>query len=317
MGMINRLLDNRNMHWRVRQADRNLKRLKWELKRAFQHTNLETVSKFSMVVVGRNDNYGGDFSERLKATIDWNYNHVPGCELIYVEWNRIEDRPSDTEWISKRYPNSKCFIVPNSIHQVYSTNPKIPMMEYFAKNMGIREASNDWVFLINADVFLGLNTFKNMTRLSKDYVYGTHYKNINWDGGPITEKYINDPKHTINLFSTNKSLNAVVGNFLLTHKNNWALAGGYDESLTNHRLGVDDNGMLQLLNKGLKTMVLGDHYHLDHNESRIKGINTTTHGHATTTSGFNNVPYQNPPDWGLQKFEKVQKSENVWELKEI
>ncbi len=108
------------MHWRVRQADRNWKRWKWELKRKFAHKGAAKVNKFSMVVVGRNDNYGGDFSERLKATIDWNYNRVPNCELIYVEWNSIPDRPSDTDWISKRYPNSKCFIVPNSIHQIYS-----------------------------------------------------------------------------------------------------------------------------------------------------------------------------------------------------
>jgi len=166
------------MHWRLRQFDRNLKREKWELKRKFAHGDTETVSKFSMVVVGRNDNYGGDFSARLKATIDWNYNRVPGCELIYIEWNPILDRPSDTEWISQRYPNSKCYIVPQEIHQECCTNPKLPMMEYFAKNLGIREASNEWVFCINADVFLGLNTLKNMTQLNKDFVYGTHYKNI-------------------------------------------------------------------------------------------------------------------------------------------
>ena len=199
---------------------------------------------------------------------------------------------------------------------LYSTNPKIPMMEYFAKNMGIREATNDWVFVVNADVFLGLNTVKNMTRLNKEYVYGTHYRNIQWDGGEITEKYINDPKYTINLFSTDNKLKAVVGNFILTHKDNWMLSGGYDEALADSRLGVDTNGLYQLLHKGVKSMVLGDHYHLDHNESRIKGINTTTHGNFNI-AGFNNIPFQNPKDWGLQKFEKVQLSANVWQLKEI
>lgn len=303
------------MHWRVRQIDRNVKRVGWELKRTFAHGKTEKVDKFSMVVVGRNDNYGGDFSERLKATIDWNYNKVPGCELIYVEWNTIEDRPSDTEWISKRYPNSKCFIVPNAIHNIYSTNPKIPMMEYYAKNLGIREASNEWVFIVNADVFLGLNTIDNMTQLNKDFIYGSHYKNIQWDGGEITEKYINDSSFLLNLFSTDGKLHSVVGNFVLTHKDNWMVSGGYDEALSNSRLGVDTNGVYQLLAKGFKPMVLGDHYHLDHNESRIKGVNTTTHGVAA--DNFNNIPYTNPSDWGLQRFKKEKRSENVWELKEI
>ena len=125
------------MHWRVRMMDRLAKRYIWQAKFRLDLSAKEKVDKISLVVVGRNDNYGGDFSDRLRSTIDWNYSHLPNPELIYVEWNTIPDRPSDTEWISKRYPNSKCFIVPNEIHQQICTNPKIPMMEYFAKNMGM------------------------------------------------------------------------------------------------------------------------------------------------------------------------------------
>jgi hypothetical protein len=319
MGMFDKLFDNKRMHWRVRQADRGIKRLKWELKRAFNHGNLEKVDKFSMVVVGRNDNYGGDFSDRLKATIDWNYNHVPGCELIYIEWNRIDDRPSDTEWISKRYPNSKCFIVPTSIHQLYSTNPKIPMMEYFAKNMGIREASNDWVFLINADVFLGANTISRLNKLNRSKVYGTHYVNIKWENDPISKKYFDDSKYELSRFSTNNTLDSVVGNFILTHKDNWMKATGYDERKTDVRDGVDFNGLMQLLHLGLETMVLGDHYHLDHQESRIYGYNDT-HGDASERMkllDLSNIPYKNNENWGLRNYSKKLIAERVWELQAI
>lgn len=308
------LLDNDTMHWRVRLIDRKAKRFAWEAKRKFAHTNTKKVDRFSMVVVGRNDNYGGDFTERLKRTIDWNYNHVPNCELIYVEWNRIEDRPSDTEWISQRYPNSKCFIVPNVIHQDYCTNPKLPMMEYFAKNLGIREASNDWIFLVNADVFLGLNTLENMTELSEDYVYGTHYKNINWQEGEITDKYITDPQYLLNEFSTDGRLYAVVGNFILMHKNNWMKATAYDENLKDTRLGMDTNGLANILAKGIKPMVIGDHYHLDHNESAIKGGNNATHGNQSVVKSLSNIPFTNGPDWGLQQYQRKQVSERVWQL---
>ncbi|CAN5385632.1 hypothetical protein BH09BAC1_BH09BAC1_17470 [soil metagenome] len=314
--MLDKLLDNKTMNWRVRKIDRNLKRLKWRLMHRFAHNVTETVHKFSMVVVGRNDNYGGDFSERLKTTIDWNYNRVPGCELIYVEWNALPDRPSDTEWISKRYPNSKCFIVPHSIHQDYCSNPKLPMMEYFAKNLGIREAGNEWIFCINADVFLSLDTIANMTKLNKDYVYGTHYKNIKWGQDEITDKYISDDAFIINEFSTNDKLQAVVGNFILMHRDKWLLSTGYDEALKDSRLGVDNNGLLNILAKGVKPMVIGDHYHLDHNESAIKGSNTT-HGNQNVIKSKSNIPYTNEANWGLKDYQRKQVSERVWELQKI
>lgn len=311
--MFSKFLDNRTMHWRVRLIDRKIKRLKWDFRHKLLYKSTEEVNRFSMVVVGRNDNYGGDFSKRLEATIDWNYNRVPGCELIYVEWNNIPERPSDTKWISERYANSKCFIVPNEIHQEHCTNPKLPMMEYFAKNLGVREASNNWIFCINADVFLGLNTIANMPHLNKQYVYATHYKNILWGNDTIEERYINDPKYLVNEFSTNKQLYSVVGNFILTHKDNWLLSTGYDEDLKDTRMGVDTNGVLNMLAKGIKPMVIGDHYHLDHNESAIKGGNAT-HGNPTVVSTNSNIPFTNNPNWGLQSYTKKQVADRIWEL---
>lgn len=315
--MFDKMFDNNTMHWRVRQMDRNVKRLKWELKRRFAHSATETVDKFSMVVVGRNDNYGGDFTERLKATIDWNYKHIPGCELIYIEWNSIEDRPSDTGWISERYPNSKCFIVPNAIHQDYCASPKIPVMEYFAKNLGIREASNEWILCVNADVFLGHNTFKNMRQLNKGYMYGSHYNNILWDGAEILDKYITDKKYTLNVFAASKLMRAVVGNFVLTHRNNWELSKGYDEQQKSTRLGMDQNGAMMLYHKGVKPMVIGDHYHLDHNESAIKGGVNATHGEQSIIKSLANIPYDNGPDWGLAKYPKVEIADRIWQLQKI
>lgn len=308
-----KLFDNDNMHWRMRAFERILKRNIWSLKFLLDFSAKEKVDKISIVVVGRNDNYGGDFTDRLRTTIDWNYNHFPNPELIYVEWNPLEDRPSDTEWISKRYPNSKCFIVSREIHQALSVNPKIPMMEYFAKNLGIREASNDWIALINADVFLGHNTLKNIHKLNKKFMYGSHYKNIIWDKQPITDQHITDKSIVKNLFSSGKIMRAVVGNFILTHKDNWYKSRGYDETLMDIRSGVDKNGLEQLLYHGVKPMVIGDHYHLDHNESLIKGGNQT-HGNESRIANGENIPYRNPDDWGLQSYKRVQIAPNIWKL---
>ena len=309
----NFFIDNNTRHWRVRKLDYAIK--KWAGKiHFFLHTRNEKLNSISLVVVGRNDNYGGDFSARLKTTIDWNYNQFPNTELIYVEWNTIEDRPSETEWIAKRYPNAKCYIVPENIHQQYAGNPKIKMMEYFAKNLGVRKASNEWIAIVNADVLIGKEAFNNLNKVNKEYAYGTHYINIKWNGEEITESFLNNKAIEINRFSTNTKIMSVVGNFLLMHKSNWLKMKGYDENLKDVRLGVDNNGLKQIYYLGIKTAVAGYHYHLDHSESAIKGGSNPTHGSNNNISTGANIPYHNPESWGLNNYPLEQISERVWRL---
>ncbi len=297
--------------WRIRLLNQKRLLTFWKIKQTFNFSRKENVNKLSIVVVGRNDNYGGDFSKRLQTTLDWNLNLIPHSELIYIEWNQINNRKSDCEWISKRYKDSKCYIISEEIHKNISTNPNMPLMEYHAKNLGIRKATNDWILLVNADVFLGQDVVKNMRVLSKKRVYGTHYNNIIWNENPIGDNTF--VKENIkNSFSANKKLQSVVGNFILTHKNNWLKASGYDESLTMVRAGVDTNGLNQLFYLGLKPMVLGHHYHLDHNESMINCSNLTHGSHK-----FDNIPYKNPENWGMTDYNEIKISDSIWELKEI
>ncbi len=286
----------------------------WNLKRYFFHRGSESVGpeNISIVVVGRNDNYGGDFSLRLKTTLDWNLKQLPGAELIYVEWNRIEDRESDCFWIEKRYPEAKCYIVPNEIHNQITQNKAMPVLEYFAKNLALRKASRDWIIMINADCFIGPNVMKNINRLNKNYVYATHYVSFRWDQEPLSERHTRAVENFVITFSASANLSAVVGNFILTHKQNWLNATGYDEKLTNVRAGVDSNGLNQLLHAGLKPMVLGHHYHLDHPESIIHGTNQSHGSHA-----FNNIPYKNGSNWGFAEHPLKQLSDRIWQLEKI
>lgn len=300
---------NAAIEWRLRVFKNFTDKIYWKFRILANFSKKEHVKGVAVVVVGRNDNYGGDFSERLQTTLDWNLKHIPNPELIYIEWNQISGRHSDCEWISKRYLNSKCFVVPKSIHDTITNNPKMPVMEYFAKNIGIRNASYDWLLLINADVFLALDTIKNLSFLSKKYVYGTHYINIKWDSTPIDDKLLNNKSLVLNSFSANKNMDGVVGNFILTHKDNWKKATGYDEQLINVRDGVDTNGLNQLYFHGLKPMVIGHHFHLDHKESLIHGVNPTHGSHA-----FDNIPYNNNQNWGFLNYSLKQINERIWEL---
>ncbi len=288
-------------------------KLNWVFKKWLSFEHKEIVREVSVIIVGRNDNYGGDFSKRLQVTFDWNLKHFPNSEIIYIEWNQIKNRKSDCEWISKRYSNARCYIVSEEIHKCNSSIPdKMPVMEYFAKNIGIRKSKNDWLLMINADVFLGNDFIGNMHKLNNNTVYASHYIGIKWNGEEINDKIIKNKKIRVVNFAAPFSLGSVVGNLILTHKKNWLLATGYDERLTNVRAGVDTNGLNQLLNLGLRKQVIGHHYHLDHTESIIHGSNVTHGNHA-----FNNIPYKNPDNWGFLDYKEIEIGERIWRLEKI
>jgi len=310
--MVNRKIINA-IDWRKEHYKKKYYKFYWKVKRFFDFSKKEKINSISVVVVGRNDNYGGDFSERLRTILDWNLSILPNPELIYVEWNQVENRTSDCDWITKRYKNTKCYIVPKKIHDTITTNNKMPVMEYFGKNVGIRKATNDWILLLNADILLDLKTIKDIKKgLSSKYVYGTHYNNIKWNKELISSDFLSNKDIVLNYFPANKILQSVVGNMILTHKNNWFLGTGYDERLTNVRAGVDENGKNNLLAKGIKPMLIGNHYHLDHAESMIYGRNDT-HGF----NKFNNLPYTNNNNWGLFDLKETLIKEKIWKLEKI
>lgn len=303
------------MRWRLKQLQNSLTKLLWRVRLLTDFSSKDKVEGISVIVVGRNDNYGGEFSKRLQVTLDWNLGHLPNSELIYVEWNQIPDRISDCIWITNRFNSARCYVVPNEVHQQFCTNSKMPVMEYFAKNIGIRKARFDWILLINADCFIGNDVIRNINKLDPDAVYGTHYTSIRWDGKPINGEHLTNKNLITVTFPVEKSLAAVVGNFILTHRKNWLRATGYDERLTSVRVGVDENGLLQLLHSGLKTKVIGHHFHLDHPESIILGGANETHGYSELLK--NNIPYKNADNWGLIDYPLKKIDDRIWVLQKI
>lgn len=299
--------------WRFRYLNEMKQKALWYCKRVFDFRKKEKVSSFTIIVVGRNDNYGGDFSKRLEVTLDWNLKNIPNAELIYIEWNQIPDRPSDCEWVASRYSNARCYIVPNEIHKNIAAQPeKMPVMEYFAKNIGIRRTKNDWVLMVNADVCIGLDVVSRLKYLNKNTIYGTHYINLKWDKNTINKQYLENKKNWLSSFPSPLNMCSVVGNLIITHRQNWINATGYDENLNNVRIGVDRNGLNQLLYMGLKKRVLGSHFHLDHPESIIHGSNET-HGEHN----FGNIPYQNNSSWGFFGIKEKVIGERIWQFEKI
>lgn len=273
---------------------------------------LDEKPKISLVVVGRNDNYGGDFKSRLKTILDWNSKLFSG-EIIYVEWNPLPDKLLDSLWLTERYQNMRAYVVPHAIHEKYCSNPHMSMMEFFAKNVGIRRAKYDWICVINADILIGLDVRNGLHQLNKKFVYGTNRIDYRWSGRKINKFTFLDGRLMLRIINMCKKHN-YIGDFLLAHKDAWFEAKGYDESLKDKRRGCDRRGLAQLLTFGIKPKCIGSHLHLDHPESTIHGIKKHQGGDFDR---YRDLPYRNSADWGLINFGQRKISTRVWELEEI
>ena len=66
--------------------------------------------KVSVILTGRNDNYGGRFRDRLDSTVRHNLRefrrHGIDCELVFVEWNPPEDRELLAHAVAREFEGS-------------------------------------------------------------------------------------------------------------------------------------------------------------------------------------------------------------------
>ncbi|MFT6210365.1 MAG: hypothetical protein ACJATE_000981 [Bacteroidia bacterium] len=119
----------------------------------------------SLVFVGRNDNYGGDFKQRLQVCVNdafqqLNKHHI-SAEILFVNYNPLEEVAKIEDFIS--WPIStdrvsvKIVSVPREYHKQNiseGTVKNVPVLEYMAKNIGIRRAKGEYLLLMNPDILI-------------------------------------------------------------------------------------------------------------------------------------------------------------------
>src|SRR6476660_6601143 len=110
----------------------------------------------TIIVAGRNDDYGKDFRERLFRTAGHNSSILREAkvdfEYFLAEWNPISGRPLLSEEFVKRVPDARAIVIPSPIHQAYTLNPNMQFHEMPAKNAALRRAQGDVVIVTNADI---------------------------------------------------------------------------------------------------------------------------------------------------------------------
>ena len=124
--------------------------------------------KLTHIIPGRNDNYAGFFDDRLILTMKYNFHlykrHNIECEFIFVEWAPDETKPLLSSLLDKEFAdeNFVSYVVSEEIQEsIRGKRDWMTFLEFFAKNVGIRRASHDYILCSNADIFLTDGVLEN------------------------------------------------------------------------------------------------------------------------------------------------------------
>ncbi len=116
----------------------------------------------SIVLVGRNDNYGGDFRERLQMCISGLFEQLNRfrihSEIIFVNYNPLPE-PDIKDFIawhkSTDYVSIRIITVPSEVHEKFVLKhgiKNVPVNEYLGKNAGIRRSKGEYILCMNPDI---------------------------------------------------------------------------------------------------------------------------------------------------------------------
>jgi len=160
----------------------------------------EQAPYISFVIAGRNDDYGGDFNDRLSNSVNQlsylieKFN-VP-AEYIVVNYNPIAGKPSLAEAIrwpeNRRNLRIRIITVSNAVH-LQNENPEIrkplPFYEYVAKNSGIRRAKGEFICAANPDIIFhpGIIEWLGKKQLRKDCYYRTDRCDFKKPSAPLPQ----------------------------------------------------------------------------------------------------------------------------------
>jgi len=260
------------------------------------------------VMVGRNDDYMSDFAERLEATIEWNTRHLVG-EVVFVEWNPPPDRELLSHALTRRFPGLRAYVVPAETHERVCENANVKLLEYHAKNVGVRRVRSPWVLVTNADAALGLDAVEAVLGADLD-------PSVAWTAERVDIPWAEERQRHIGLLESLRYRRAIpyhqlgTGEFILASRELWHRTRGYDERMIRHRIGCDIRGTAQMLAHGASIRRAGYVLHLQHPTSCTEGVRPH-HGEAADLA---DIPYHNGEDWGLGGAREVEIGERVWRL---
>lgn len=146
----------------------------------------EQAPYISFVIAGRNDDYGGDFNDRLSNSVNqlsyWVEKYGLPAEYVVVNYNPVADKPPLAQAVrwpkNRKHLRIRIITVSNEVHtenEKPDRRKALPFYEYLAKNTGIRRAKGEYICAANPDILFdpAMIEWFSKKQLRKDHFYRT------------------------------------------------------------------------------------------------------------------------------------------------
>lgn len=271
----------------------------------------------SIVLTGRNDNFGGDFTERFLRALRFNHHHLAAAgvahEFVLVEWSPIPGKPYLATVVEDACPGMVpdhlvSYVVDPAYHEALSLNPRLAFQEFIAKNVGVRRCRGEFALTTNTDIYLGRDLITALARRGLES--GTLYRTPRIDlrnGIDVVDfawDVLEDPRNVevVNEIRPPCFTNAS-GDFLLLDRDTYGRLGGFNEVYRVAKIHIDGNFCVKAHASGVRVVDLGcPVYHVGigtlyaHHPKYQRRPELAPWGDIRWKS---NVIYANPPGWGL------------------
>jgi hypothetical protein len=271
----------------------------------------------SIVVTGRNDDFGGDFNGRFFRALRFNHDELTRAgisyELVFIEWRPIPGSPFLVTLLENEFPQLRpsilrSYVVHPAYHDALSLNPRLQFQEFIAKNVGVRRARGRFVLTTNTDIYLsrGILRYLATRTLEEGLLYRaarcdlkSHSDVSRVDWGQLEDERNYEIINTIRppLF-TNAS-----GDFLLLDRVSYHRLRGFNEVYRVAKIHIDGNFCLKAHASGVTPIDIGSPvYHVGRGTWQAQA---GLYRHQPSVAPWgdprwkSDVVYLNGPEWGL------------------
>ena len=271
----------------------------------------------TIVIVGRNDDLGGDFSGRFFRALRFNCEQLRmggvTFEIVFVEWRPVAGKPLLSTLLVEAFADLapqdlRAYVVDSAFHDALSLNSHLQFQEFIAKNVGIRRARGRYVLATNTDVYLGREVLK--TFAAGELQPGTLYRACRVDvtsfeneGLPTFARFENPLNHLVVNHIHPPYFTNASGDFLLLDRPTWHRLRGFNEVYRLAKVHIDKNFCYKCHGAGLRLVDLGvPIYHMGTGTLHAEREKFSARPDLAPWGNIrwnSKVLYDNPAGWGL------------------
>jgi len=269
----------------------------------------------SIVITGRNDNFGGDFNQRLIRTLAFNDRLLAGAgvpyEIVFVEWRPIAGQPRLGDELRRLLPQIDerltTIDVDTRYHDAFSQNPRLEFHEFIAKNVGIRRASGSYILATNTDIHLSRPIIALLARRELRPMILYRATRVDLKTGIDTSQLDEDVfaeaanQLIVNTLTPPRLTNGA-GDFLLLDRFSWHQLRGFNEVYRVAKIHIDANFCMRALAGGLLLADTGAQvFHVGAGTFLAqRGVFMNQPAVAPWGGPWHKqVLYENPSNWGI------------------